>query len=158
MSIIINPFLVNRSVNYLFIILITLSLSIDQVYSRTCETYIDSFGRERKRCRSLIGGGIAGVVIGGVVLIGLFIFILFALRRRRLAKQVESNRFPQSNNLNQSYNPPPGFPPPPLNPNPENYYTHQDYHTYQPPTNPMQQNEKLNPNSVQVPPPTFNHY
>ncbi|EGG00958.1 uncharacterized protein MELLADRAFT_79130 [Melampsora larici-populina 98AG31] len=149
----------NRSIHLLSLNLgFLLFLLPTETEARQCYYYTDALGRQRRRCTGVLGGGIAGIVIGSLVLTAL-VFLLFRFinnrRNARSALPVVNQGYhgaappPQ---MGQPHFAPPNFPPQAQYPSygggppPGNEYGGQ----YQPPPGPPPGNE--NGNQYQPPP------
>ncbi|KAA1079094.1 hypothetical protein PGT21_003866 [Puccinia graminis f. sp. tritici] len=117
------------------------------VEARECFWYTDSLGRRRRRCRGLVPGIIAALVVGLFVILA-FLSLAFVLRRRQQRATLESGAVftqPGTNNLMSQQQPPayppPSYPaPPPANPPPAAYYK-------------LEKNEAGAQDPIQPPPP-----
>ncbi|KAH9807893.1 hypothetical protein DFH28DRAFT_1001023 [Melampsora americana] len=151
--------LLSLNIGFLLFLLAT------ETEARECYYYTDSLGRQRRRCRGLLGGGIAGIVIGSLVLSALaFMLIRFISNRRnaRSALPVVNQGYhgaaPQPP-MGQPYYPPPNFPPQAQYPSyggppPGNEYGTQ----YQPPPGPPPgEKYEHNPSGIQMPAPAATH-
>ncbi|KAH9462780.1 hypothetical protein MJO28_017114 [Puccinia striiformis f. sp. tritici] len=127
-----RAFIVHPAV--LFYLIIVTILGPTSVEARECFWYNDSLGRRRRRCRGLIPGIIAALVVGFFVIMA-FLSLAFVLRRRqRRAVMADGPVFTQAPPNNNTTNhtvmsqqppayPPPSYPsvPPPIPP-PAAYY------------------------------------
>ncbi|OAV98704.1 hypothetical protein PTTG_08902 [Puccinia triticina 1-1 BBBD Race 1] len=110
----------------LLLLLITLLIPAPAA-ARECFWYTDSLGRRRRRCRGLVPGIIAALVVGLFVVLA-FISLAFVLRRRQQRATLEQGPvFTQQHPGNlmsqqqQQQHPPPAYPPPGY-PAPAHYY------------------------------------
>ncbi|KNZ52510.1 uncharacterized protein VP01_354g5 [Puccinia sorghi] len=118
----------------LIYLIIALIITSSPVNARECFWYTDNFGRRRRRCRGLVPGIIAAVVVGffgkhcaslEVAFILAFLSLAFVLRRRqrRLENEAAPPTFRGATGLEEQVNnnimsqQPPAYPPPsyPLN-------------------------------------------
>jgi len=85
-------------------LLITLIAS-SPVHARECFWYTDTFGRRRRRCRGLVPGIIAAVVVGFFVILA-FLSLALVLRRRqrRLANLEAPSTFTGATGAGGQYN------------------------------------------------------
>lgn len=141
--------------------------------ARECYYYTDALGRQRRRCTGIVGGGIAGIVIGSLVLTVLAFMLMRLISNRRSAR----NALPVVNQgyhgppqpMAQPYYAPPNFPPqaqypgneygtqyqPPAGPPPGN---DNGAHYQPPPGPPPGEKYEYNPSGIQMPPPAATHH
>ncbi|PLW14253.1 hypothetical protein PCANC_14483 [Puccinia coronata f. sp. avenae] len=83
------------------------------VDARECYWYTDSLGRRRRRCRGLIPGIIAALVVGFLVIMA-FLSLAFVLRRRQRRATLEAGGVlpPSGSNPQVNMAQPPAYPPP----------------------------------------------
>jgi len=128
--------------------------------ARSCYYYVDAYGNTRERCRGLLGGAIAGIVVGAIILLILVSTITRLMRRRQ-----QANTLPVVNQLNYApapvmgqptYYPPPTFPPP-TQPPYQAGYQGAPTNQYQPPPGPPPPPGEHRAQGVQMPVPAANH-